>query len=105
MLTKTIALELLTASGALHERLKRERKLLATVDLLAAELKRLHLEWIAQLSEGNSTEDPRSISSRASELAIEELRMRISPGDSADGDGAFDLDSAMAFLMRPTPPA
>ena len=81
---KTIALALLTANPELHDRLKAERRLLETLHRLSAELRERHREWIVALTDRAPTDDPRVTASRAMELAVEELRVRLSPSESAD---------------------
>lgn len=82
---KTIALELLTANPELHNRLKAERRLLAEMHRLSAELKARHEAWIAALSGQAPLDDPRVTASRAMELAVAELAESLSPTGSADG--------------------
>jgi hypothetical protein len=83
MLYKTIALELQTANESLCGRLKGERRLLAEMHRLSAELKERHVAWIATLTGQSLADDPRLTASRAMELALEELRAALSPSASA----------------------
>ena len=78
---KTIALGLLTADPARDERLKASRLLTPTIHRLSAELKSRHLDWIDGLTRRSPTEDPERIRHQALELAIEELRARLSSSD------------------------
>ena len=82
---KTIALELLTANPELCDRLKAERRLLAEMHRLSAELKERHQIWIVALTDRSSADDPRLTASRAMELAVAELAESLSPSGSADG--------------------
>ena len=102
---KTIALELLTANPPLHDRLKASKEVLATVNRLAIELKANHLLWIERLTARSGADDPRLIASQALELAVAELHQRLLPSESAEAEATVDLDSAMAYLRRHTPPA
>jgi hypothetical protein len=70
---KTIVLELLQQNQELHERLRRERMLLATVNILATELRDRHLAWKDQLSQARPESDPHLIASEALELALKGL--------------------------------
>ena len=81
---KTIALELLSANPDMCDRLKAERRLLAEMHRLSAELKERHRAWIAALTDRSPTDDPRLIASRAMELAVAELAESLSPNGSAD---------------------
>lgn len=105
---KTIVLELLQDRyPALHEKLRRERTLLATLDRLAIELKDAHSAWMNQLRRANPGRDYGQIAIEALELATEDLQRRLpseSPPDETDGP--LSLDAAMAYLRRhPTPNA
>ncbi len=102
---KTIVLELLATNGALFRRLNAARMVLAVADTWATELKRRHLDWMVRLMDSPVPPDSISVSSRALELAVEEVRPHLSPSEAADGGEAFDLDSAMAYLASRTPPA
>jgi len=101
---KTIVLGLLQQNQELHERLRRERKLPATVNRLATELRDRHLAWTERLSQARPDSDPGRIASEALEIALRDLQDSL-PSESEDGSEALSLDEAMAFLRRPTPPA
>ena len=102
---KTIVLGLLQQNQELHERLRRERKLLATVNLLATELRDRHLAWKEQLSQARPNSDPSQIASVALEIALRDLQDSLRSESPPDEGEALSLDEAMAFLRRPTPPA
>ena len=51
---------------------------------LSAELKLRHRAWIVALTHQTPTDDPRLTASRALELAVDELRARLSPSASAE---------------------
>ena len=59
----------------------------------------------AKLTTRSPADDPRLIASQALELAVAELERRLSPSASAEDEAMGDLDSAMAYLRRHTPPA
>src|SRR5262249_22965714 len=100
---KTIALELLKGQyPALHERLRKERKLLKTVDGHAITLKTAHLSWMEELRQANPGSAEEAISSEALELAIEHLQGLLPSEPQTDGDAeTFSLDAAMAYLNHP----
>jgi hypothetical protein len=100
---KTIVLELLQDHPQLHNRLRKNRKLLATVNLLATELRDRHLAWTERLSQARPDSDPGRIASEALEIALRDLQDSL-PSKSPDEGGALSLDEAMAFLRRHTPP-
>ena len=76
-LYKTILLELIQSDPGLHERLKAERALLATVERFAQELKDRHGRWTDQLSPTRPGSDPTQIRSEALELALAEVTDRL----------------------------
>jgi hypothetical protein len=101
---KTMVLEMLEARPEMHERLRRERKLLATMEHYAGELKALHEAWKTQLARRRPGSDESQVSSEALELALQELQACLDSA-SPDGSGALSLDEAMAFIRKHTPPA
>src|SRR5581483_8061422 len=101
---KTIVLEMLKERKQLHEQLRQERKLLATMDRYARELKAGHEDWKQLLSQMRPGNDPSQISSEALEIALKELEDRL-PSESRQNEGEpLVLDAAMLFLSRRTPP-
>jgi hypothetical protein len=70
---KTIVLEMLQQRPALHERLRRKRALLQTLDRLALELKTRHQELQTHLARTTPDRNPAPIALEAMELAIQEL--------------------------------
>jgi hypothetical protein len=105
---KTMILELLQDQyPALHERLRQERKLPATLDRLAIQLKDAHKAWMNELRRASPGRDFGPIASEALELAIEHLRgtLPCEPPPTAGPDETCSLDAAMAYLRRHTPPA
>jgi hypothetical protein len=77
MLYQTIALDLLEQDPPLHNRLRRERKLLAAMTACAEELKRRHLAWTGRLKDSRPESHPSQLSTEALELALDELRASI----------------------------
>lgn len=104
---KTIVLELLKDQyPALHEKLRQERKLLATLDRLAMELKDAHVAWMNELRRASPDCDFAQIANEALELAIDHLQGDLPPELPPDEtDTPFSLEDAMAFARRATPSA
>lgn len=90
---KTTALGLLTANDPLCRQLKAERRLLATLHRLSAGLKERHRDWMLTLTDRFPADDPQVTSSRALELAVEELRRRLSPNGSAEDEAVTPAGS------------
>jgi hypothetical protein len=99
---KTIVLALLQQRPEMHERLRKERKLLTTLEIYAKELKDSH-EYLKDLLSAIPRSDPTQIASEAMELAIKRLEDRLPP--VTPGHEALTLDEAMLFLNRRTPRA
>ncbi len=97
---KTIVLELLEQYPELHERLRKNRILLATLDLYATELGNRQLVWERQIAHAKPESDQRQIASEALELALEELQDCLASAPPPDENEAFSLDDAMAFIHR-----
>jgi len=104
MLYKTIVLELLEQRPRLHEELKQQRKLLATVGQYATELKASHEARQAELSLAKPESDPIQIASEALEMALKELEDRLPKEFPEDVEPEL-LEETMTFLRRHTPPA
>ena len=100
---KTIVLELLEQHPEIHEQLRKERKLLPTMERLASELKTSHEAWKAQLLQATPGSDPSQIASEALEMAVEELEQSLPAASLADGSEALSLDGAMAYLQSHMP--
>src|SRR5262249_27503598 len=100
---KTIVLELLQQRTELHEQLRKERKLLETVELMAVELKASHELLMAQLQEARPGSDPQQISSEAFEMALSYLEDRLPPVSPMDDHEELSLNGAMAYLRNHSP--
>jgi hypothetical protein len=70
---KTMILELLQQRPALHERLRQDRTLLATMERLASEMKIRHEALTAQLLSAAPSQEPSQIAQQAMEMAVQEL--------------------------------
>jgi hypothetical protein len=100
---KTIILELLQQRPQMHEQLRKERKLLTTLETFARELKTRHEAWKEDLSELRPGSDPSQVAAEAMELALKELvEDRLPPESPADETETFSLDEAIAFIRSPT---
>jgi hypothetical protein len=97
---KTIALEMIQENPELYEHLRRNRRLLTAMDACATELKDSHGTWKEQLSVSRPGRDPSQIASEALELAVQELRDRLSSGSQANETEPLSLDAAINFLRR-----
>jgi hypothetical protein len=99
---KTIILEMLEQRPELHEQLRQQRKLLATTELYAADLKESHESWTTILSQEDPVREKRQVSSEVLELALKELEGRLPPASAPDDQTELSLDGAMAFIRRHT---
>ena len=97
---KTIIHQLLLARPQMHECLRKERKLLTTLETLARELRESHQAWKELLAGNHPGSDPSQIASQAMEMALKDLEDRLPP--ELPQDEVFSLDEAMAYLQRPT---
>ncbi len=100
---KTIVLEMLQQRTELHEQLRKERKLLTTMENYAKELKASHEAWKETLVQSRPGSDPNQISSEALELAIQELEDRLPSELPSVEDEPLSLDAAMAFIRKASP--
>ena len=99
---KTIVLELLQQRPQMHERLRKERKLLTTLEIYAKELKTSHEAWMETLSRANPVSNQNQIASEAMEMALKDLEDRLPSESVPSEDEALSLDQAMAFVRSPT---
>ncbi len=102
---KTMVLELLQQRPQLHERLRRERMLLAATEQYARELKASHEAWKESLSKARPGSDPSQIASEALEIALQELEALLPPESPPGEAETISIEDVMAFLRRYTPPA
>jgi len=105
---KTMSLELLKQRPQLYEQLRKERKLLAAMETLALHLKSRHEAWKEQLAQIASQirpgTEPHQLASEALEIALQEVQGSL-PDASPEENEELSLDQAMAYVLRPTPPA
>jgi hypothetical protein len=99
---KTIVLELLQQRPQIHDQLRKDRKLLPTVEMYARELKTSHEAWKETLGEERPGSDQSQIAFEALEMALKEMEDRL-PSESLPNDKEpLSLDAAMAFLRKHT---
>jgi hypothetical protein len=99
---KTIVLELLQQRQEMHDQLRRERKLLTTMEQFARELKTSHEAWMETLSRQNPGTSQEQIASEALEMALRDLEDRLPPASKRSDNEALSLDAAMAFIRSHT---
>jgi len=96
----TIVSQLLEQRPEIHEQLRKNRKLLSTIELYAKELKTSHEAWKELLTGLRPGSDPSQIASEAREIALKELEDRLPPESPNSEREAVFLDAAMLFLRR-----
>lgn len=97
---KTMVLELLQQRPQIHESLREQRSLLATVETQARELKGRHEELMQVFLQMKPENESGQIPSMALELAIQELEQRLDSGSFPERTAPLSLDAAMAFLRQ-----
>jgi hypothetical protein len=104
---KTIMLELLQESPALHRELTQSKRLRSALDQYASDLKTRHTYWISQLSQEQPQSAPAQIASAALEIAVQESRDALPDAlpPNVPLPEPFSLDAVMAQLRQHTPPA
>jgi hypothetical protein len=101
---KTVILELLKQRPKMHEQLRKDRKLLMTMEQFAKELRTSHLAWQDLLSELRPGSDKSQIGSEALEIAMKELEDRLQTESPRKEHEELSIDAAMLFLRhRHTP--
>jgi len=99
---KTIVLELLQQRPQMHSQLRKERKLLPTVETYARELKTSHEAWTQILSEAKPGSDQTQIVSETLEMALGDIKEHLATASPQSESKRLTLDGAMAFVRRPT---
>ena len=99
---KTIVHELLQLRPQMHEQLRKDRKLLTTMEFYAKELKESHEAWEETLGQERPGSDRSQIRSEALELALRELEDRLPSASQTGEEEAISLDEAMAYLRNHT---
>ena len=98
---KTIVMELIEQRPHLHEKLKRERKLLSTMERVARELKASREEIRRDLASEQPHMEASLISSQAMAMAISELEARMPPERPNEEKDELSLDQITASLSSP----
>jgi hypothetical protein len=102
MLYKSIIHDLIQQRPAMHDQLRKERKLLPTLKKYARELKTSHEAWQKMLLQMRPGSNRGQIASEAMEMALKEMVDRLPSASSQDGNESQILDVAMLFLSRRT---
>jgi hypothetical protein len=103
---KTIMLELLQESPALHHELTQSKQLLPALNRHASALKTRHAYWMSQLRQEQPQSAQEQIASAALEIAVQEMRDAFPNGlpQTLPLPEPFSLDAAMESLRPPTLP-
>jgi hypothetical protein len=101
---KTIVLELLQQRPEIHHQLRKERKLLLTMERYAKQLKSSHQAWTQLLTQMRPGSDTSQVSSEALEIALKELEDRLPSASRPDASDSQFLDAAMLFTRKPRTP-
>jgi hypothetical protein len=99
---KTIVLELLQQLPQMHDRLRKERLLLAAMEHFAQELKESHEALQQLLEQARPGSHPSQIASEALEMALMELEDRLPVVSLKSGQESLSLDEAIDFLRKHT---
>jgi len=99
---KTIVHEMLQHRPKMHEELRKSRRLLATMELYAKELKMSHEAWTEMLRPMRPQSDPSQIASEALEIAAKEMEVHLPLALTEDESESQVLDGAILFLRRRT---
>ena len=91
MLYKTIILNLLEQNPPLHEELRRKRKLLATLNRLAEELREDHLVIKERLRKASPRMGKTQIATEALELALKDLCSALAPTGGQTDDATAPI--------------
>ena len=102
---QTLILQMIKQRRELAYELKTAKKLMATVQNLAKDLKARHQELKTLLIEAKPGSDENLMSSEALEIALKEIENALDSSSEQDESGPLSLDGAMAFARRHTPPA
>jgi hypothetical protein len=99
---KTIVYEMLQHRPKMHEELRKNRKLLSTMELYAKELKASHEAWTEMLRPIRPASHPSQIASEALEIAAKEMEEQLPLALSENESASQVLDAAILFLRRRT---
>ena len=99
---KTIVLELLQQRQEMHDQLRKDRRLLTTMEQYARELKTSHEAWKETLGQAQPGSDQSQIAFEALEMALKDLEDRLPPASHPSDNETLSLDGAMAFIRSHT---
>ena len=99
---KTIVIELLQQQPQMHKQLRKERKLLTTMEFYSRELKESHESWKETLGQQRPGSDQSQIASEAMELALKEMENRLPSASETGEEEAISLDKVMSYLRNQT---
>jgi len=97
---KTITLHLLEQYPQIYDPLRKQRRLLTTLESYAMQLRARHLSLKEALMRLHPESDESQIASEALEIALKEMEDRLSSGSVPQESGPLSLDQAMAFIRR-----
>lgn len=100
---KTIVLELLQQHPEIQNRLRSERRLLATMEFYARELKARHEAWKDYLSRAMPDSDPSQVASEALEIALHQLENILHSVFLSDEDESLSVEGEVMFPRGRTP--
>ena len=95
---KTMVMELLEENNGLREKLHADGMLLAALDVLAGNLRERHRELMGEMQGSRTDGGFSGISSEALEIAVQEMRDRMTA--YSDCDETIDLDQLMREIVR-----
>jgi hypothetical protein len=101
---KSFVHELLKQRPEMHEQLCRSRKLLATLNLYASQLKTSHEAWKDRLTQRKPGHGECQIASEALEIALKELENCLPSRVPPQGSEPLSLDEAIAYVRGRMPP-
>jgi hypothetical protein len=99
---KSMILAILQQRPQMHDQLRKNRKLLSTMEFYAKELKTSHAAWKELLSQLRPGSDQNQMASEALEIALKELEDRLPSESPRNEHETLFLDAAMLFIRRHT---
>jgi hypothetical protein len=99
---KTIILELLEQRPEIYDQLRKQRKLLSTVEMYARESKTSHEAWKETRDQARPGSDQSQIAFEALEMALKDLEERLPSASHPNDNEPLSLDAAMAFIRNHT---
>jgi type II secretory pathway component PulM len=103
MLYKTIVQNLLESRPQMHEALRKDRKLLSSLETYSSQLKDIHESWKRILQQENPERAVEEVSSEAFEMALKEMEDRLPPESLQADQEELSIDKVMAYIRSPSP--